>query len=172
LLAIFVLAVFGMSARAQVGIYGKLDLNHHDDNNSNSSHMLYGGGVGVYYNFVHEGPLTVGGDLRGDFLSGDNLDYRSLLFGLPLGFRIPVVHVKPYVEPLVGVGGAKATGPTGFGITPAYSSKLTYGFVGGLDVTVLPHLDWRAIEAGYTREKNGTLSDPNVLVSTGLVVRF
>jgi hypothetical protein len=161
-----------LHAKAQLGVYGKLDLLRHTDTNSNSSHTLYGGGVGLDYTFFHAGPLRVGADVHGDAASGDNYSYRSLLFGLPVGVKFPVLPLKPYIEPVAGVGGAKYTGQTAIGLTNSYTSRLTYGFVGGVAFTVLPHVDWRVIEVGYTREKSGTLPDPNFFVSTALGIRF
>ena len=159
-------------AVAQFAVYANLALNHHTDTNSNSSHLLYGAGVGLYDDFVHAGPVALGGDLRGDFLAGDQYRYRSLLLGARLSAKLPLTPVRPYIEPVIGIGGARYAGPTAIEITNVpYDSKLTYGFVGGIDWTALPHLDWR-IEAGYTREKNGHLPNPNVLVSTGPVFRF
>lgn len=171
------LALACLSASAQISIYGKLDIDHHTDTNSSSSFSVFGGGVGLQDDFAHLGPLSLGGDLRGDFESGNQYRYRSILGGLPVGFSIPIVGLKPYVEPLVGVGGAKFTGPTGTGgsqivVSPNYTNKFTYGAVGGLLFTVLPHLDWRVIEVGYTREKDAHLTNPNLLVSTGLGLRF
>lgn len=160
------------AAMAQLAVYGKFDLNHYTDTNANKSHLLYGGDVGLYDDFVHAGPIRLGGDLRGAFLSGDQYHHRSLLLGLRLAVKLPAVPVRPYVEPVLGVGGARYTGPTAIEITNVpYDTKLIYGLVGGIDWTLVPHLDWR-VEAGYTREKNGTLPNPDVLFGAGPVIRF
>ena len=176
-LATAVLSLSCLAASAQISIYGKLDIDHHTDTNSGNSFNVYGGGLGVQDDFAHLGPLSLGADLRGDFESGNQNSYRSFLGGVPVGFKIPIVGLKPYVEPLFGVGGDKFTGSTGSGgsqvvVSPNYTNKFTYGAVGGLLFTVLPHVDWRIIEVGYTHEKDAHLTNPNILVSTGLGLRF
>jgi hypothetical protein len=160
------------SAFAQVGIYGKLDLNPYTDTNAKTQNWIYGGGIGIYDDFVHAGPIAIGGDLRGDIDSGSNHGYRSLLLGPRLALKVPVVHLRPYVEPLFGYGGAKYTGQTAAEVTTSYDNKILYGGVGGLDLTILPHLDWRVIEGGYLKERNGSLPNPSILLSTGIVFRL
>jgi hypothetical protein len=172
LAATFVLLLSCLPAAAQLAVYGKFDIDHYTDTNSNSAVMVYGAGVGIYDNFIHLGPVQVGGDLRGDLSSGNRYSYRSVLIGLPVGVKLPLLPVRPYLEPVAGVDGSKYTGSTAPGITTSHSYKLAYGFVGGVDWTVLPHIDWRVVEAGYTREDNGVAPNPNVLVSSGLVLRF
>lgn len=166
------LVLSSASILAQVGVYGKLDLNHYTDTNANSTNWLYGGGIGIYDDLVHGGPLSLGGDLRGDFASGSNHQYRDLLVGVRLAAKFPLIPLKPYVEPLFGYGGAKYSGQTAADISTSFDNKFLYGGVGGLDFTLLPHVDWRVIEGGYLREKNGTLSNPAILLSTGIVIRL
>jgi hypothetical protein len=168
LATICLLALSCLSAKAQLTVYGKLDFNRYNSNNGdNDAVNLYGGGVGIQDNFLHVGPLSLGADLRGDLDSGSQNTYYSLLFGAPVSFKLHTV--KPYLEPVVGVGGVKYTGPTAAGITTHYSGELTFGGVGGVVATVLPHLDWRVVEVGYISERGGT---PDLLVSTGLGFRF
>jgi hypothetical protein len=166
-----------LPAAAQVGLYGKFDFASYTDSNSSSSKSMAGAGIGVYYDFVHAGPIALGADVRGDLTSGNQYKYRDLLLGARLTAKVPVAHLRPYIEPLIGIGGARFTGPTGTlssgaPIVTHYDNKLTYGLVGGFDVTIVPHLDWRVVEVGYTRQSIGALSNPSILVSTGLVFRL
>jgi len=169
LAAAFVLALSCLSAHAQLTVYGKLDFDHQDySNGDNNTINFFGGGVGVQDTFLHAGSLSLGGDLRADFYSGSQNNYYSLLFGAPVGFKLHTI--KPYLEPLIGVDGSKYTGTTAAGITTHYGGQLTYGGVGGFVLTVLPHLDWRVVEAGYTAGRGP--DNPNILFSTGVGFRF
>ena len=167
-----VLLMSAVPAVAQLGVYGKLDLNRYTDTNANSTNWLYGAGIGVYDNFIHAGPIALGGDLRGEFASGNNHSYRSLLVGPRIALKLPIINFSPYLEPLFGYGGGKYSGQTAADVTTSYDNKFLYGGVGGLDITVLPHLDWRVIEAGYITEHNGNLPNPSILLSTGIVIRL
>jgi hypothetical protein len=58
-----------------------------------------------------------------------------------------------------------------------FSNKLAYEVLGGLDVPVWSHLDWRAVELGYGRVSAvssfaGTSSNSVVRLSTGIVLRL
>jgi hypothetical protein len=166
LAAAFALALSCLSAHAQLTVYGKLDFDHATSIYNGSSLNLFGGGVGVEDTLLHAGPLSLGGDLRGDLTSGSQYSQYSLFVGLPVGLKLHTV--KPYIEPLIGLGGAKSTGPTAPGINSSYSSGIAYGGVGGIVLTVLPHLDWRAVEVGYTTKHAS--SKPTI--SSGLGFRF
>ena len=176
--------VLGASAaQAQLAVYGKFDLLHNSQNeNSNGivnevqTTFFYGGGVGVYDDFYHFGPVRLGVDVRGDLLTGSSFDYRDVLGGVRLAVKLPVLPFRPYVQGSVGTGGTKYTGG-GTAVTTAYSNKFTYVVFGGSDTGILPHVDFRAIEVGVGQQTSA--SDPGgaakpvlVFVSTGLVVRF
>jgi hypothetical protein len=76
--------------------------------------------------------------------------------------------VKPYAEALAGVGHASFSGNSANSVT-----KFEYQFLGGLDFTVLPRLDWRVVEFSYgglAGLDNGSIH-PKTL-SSGLVLRI
>ncbi len=76
----------------------------------------------------------------------------------------------PYVEALVGAGQADA-GREGSG---AYTSatKFEYNFVGGVDYTFFPRLDWRVAEFSYGGLSSFAGSfNPRTLL-TGIVFRL
>jgi hypothetical protein len=172
------IALSTITTHAQVGIYGKLDINHFSGSIvagvPAASTWYYGPGVGVYYDFLHLGPVSLGADLRGDLLYGSQSKYRSALFGLRLAAKPPLLPIRPYIQGSVGAGGPRYTGPLGAGINPpGYSTKFQYQIAGGVDFTLLPHLDLRAAEIGYGRMTG--INEPvttMLTISTGLVFRF
>jgi hypothetical protein len=169
-------AILTTSSHAQVGIYGKFDATHFSvpTNNFESTATFYGPGAGVYYDFLHLGPASLGADVRGNFLFGGGQKYRSVLAGLRLGVKVPSTSIKPYVQGSVGVGGPTHGGLGGSG--SIYTNKFEYQVLGGVDITILPHVDWRA-ELGYGRvsgiSSGAPAPAPSLLVAgTGFVVRF
>lgn len=167
------------AAHAQFGVYGKFDLNHYNFNNGGTAATtFYGGGFGIYDDFVKLGPVRGGVDLRESLVSGGNYNYRSTLFGARVALKAPVLPLRPYVQASVGVGGTKSKGPFAAGISGAsYSNKFTYQVLGGLDWTVFPHVDFRALEIGFGRQSGvgsaaGSGASTMVLVSSGIVFRL
>ena len=174
--------LFGAAAcaEAQIGVYAKVDITHQSDTqyagDPTTSQTFYGGDAGFYDDFVHVGPLSLGTDFRGGFVTGGNYHYRSFLGGVRLAVKPPVIPLRPYVQFSVGVGGTRYTGTLSSSIPSApYDDKLLYEFLGGIDCTILPHVDWRAVEIGVGHQNAvnyGTAADNLVLVSSGLVLRF
>ena len=167
----FVWVFFGLltlRAEAQLGVYGKFDYTRYSVPGSTVS--FHGGGVGIYDDFLHLGPIRAGLDLRGDLLTGTNQHDRDILAGVRVAVKPPLLPIRPYVQGSVGVGGTKATGATAPGIVPVYSNKLQTGVFGGVDWTVIPHVDFRAVELGYTRITG--LSANQFTVSSGIVLRL
>ena len=171
------------AALGQLAVYGKFDLLH-DSQNENDANLVstvqttffYGGGVGVYDDFFHFGPLRLGVDVRGDLLTGSSFDYRDVLGGVRLAAKLPVLPFRPYVQGSIGTGGTKYTG-TGPSAGSTYSNKFTYVVFGGIDTGILPHVDFRAIEVGVGQQTSvsdtgGAPKPVLVFISTGLVVRF
>lgn len=175
--AVVLLALFlQRPAQAQLGVYGKLNLTHLNDTADRTSTWFYGPGVGVYLDFLPLGPIAIGADLRGSYEWGNQLDYRSVLAGLRLVARPPLLSIRPYVQGSAGIAGTRATsGNSGF--PKNFSNKLAWEVLGGLDLTVFPRIDLRLPEIGYGRispvsgVSNGPLSDA-FEVSMGLVLRL
>lgn len=169
-----------LSASAQVGIYGKLDITHfslssNNHENFQSPGWFYGPGAGVYYDFLHLGPASVGADVRGDFLFGNPDKYRSVLFGARLAVKPPVLPLKPYVQASVGL--ASSSSPKLGNNGTQFNNKFAYEVLGGADITIAPGLDWRAIELGYGKVSAvssfaGTPPNSVFLLSTGIVFRL
>ncbi|CAN5435890.1 hypothetical protein BH10ACI4_BH10ACI4_19750 [soil metagenome] len=182
----FLFLVFLFSAAtadAQVGVYGKLDLTHFTNNTNKASEWFYGPGIGVYDNFLHVGPVQLGADLRGNYLFGSKDKYRSLLGGVRVAVKPPLLPIRPYVEGLVGMAGTKSTQSGSFNtassvsFSSTFSTKFAYQIIGGLDWTILPHLDLRVAEVGYGRVSavSSGVNPPSSSITTlssGIVLRL
>jgi len=178
----FVFFLFSLPAalHAQIGVYGKYDFNHYTFNDASpvTSFNLNGGGLGIYDDFLHLGPLRLGADLRADFEDASKFDYQSVLAGVRVSAKAPRIPLKPYVQGSIGEGGTRANGPFAAGISSAPSShKLTYGIIGGVDWTIHKHIDFRVIEVSGAWQSGTTggvsqAKESMVTVSTGIVFRF
>jgi len=74
----------------------------------------------------------------------------------------------PYGEALIGV----AHFSVGQGAAHTEGNDFTWALNAGLDLTVLPHIDWRMVDYTYGGIPGNSLqSNPNT-VSTGIVVRL
>ncbi len=160
---------------AQVGIYGTLNASH-VDNPSTAQSISFGGkttdywstgfGVGIYYDAYHLGPISLGLDLRGSAAK----QVKTGLGGVRLAIHPPILPLKPYVEGLVG-------GTNSTNIYNTANTNFVYQVVGGLDYTIIPHFDFRAIEIGYGKISSGitTASTPRstlINVSSGIAIHF
>jgi hypothetical protein len=119
-----------------------------------------GGGGGVYYDFKTLGPVRLGADLRatitdskqGAFTTSRSSGTRiySTLGGIRGSFHTPWVPVKPYVQLSLGLGrsdyGLFTPNSTG---KPLTYNNLQYEGFAGVDVRVLPIMDFRVVELGY-----------------------
>jgi hypothetical protein len=76
--------------------------------------------------------------------------------------------IHPYIEALVGAGHADY----GQGSAKVTATKFQYQFLGGLDLTILPRIDWRLVEFSYGGLSGlGSSFNPKTL-STGIVIRL
>jgi hypothetical protein len=171
-LPIFFLFVSGAgSANAQFGIYGEFNATH----DPSVAAWYKGFAGGAYGNFLHAGPARIGLDLRGAFEAGDQYGYRNFLVGPRLEVKPPLLPIRPYIQASVGVGGNEYNGTSR--LQTHYSSKLQYGFIGGLDYVLVPHVDLRVAEVGYLRMSAITSGTPApainlVTVGAGVVLRL
>ena len=164
-------ALTAASARAQLGIYGEFNATH--DPSIPTWYKGFTGGA--YANFLKVGPVHLGLDLRGSFQAGDQYGYRNFLVGPRLEVKPPLLPIKPYIQASVGVGGNEYNGTSR--LQTHYSDKLQYGFIGGLDYFLIPHVDLRVAEVGYLRMSAITSGTPApainlVTVGAGIVLRL
>jgi hypothetical protein len=159
------------SAKAQLGIYGEFNATH--DPSVPAWYKGFTGGA--YANFLKAGPIHLGLDLRGSFGDGDQYGYRNFLVGPRFEVKPPLLPIKPYIQASVGVGGNEYNGTSR--LQTHYSDKLQYGFIGGLDYVLIPHVDLRVAEVGYLRMSAITSGTPApainlVSVGAGIVLRL
>src|SRR5271168_378039 len=130
---------------------------------SNSVNPL-GGTGGVYYDFKKLGPVTLGADLRGSILTtkrgayvnfdGPGARIYSALGGVRAVFHTKYAPLKPYIQLSAGLGrsdyGLYVGRPASTSPLPnPIFSNFQYEGLAGLDIKVLPILDWRVAEFGY-----------------------
>ena len=127
-----------------------------------------GGTGGVYYDRWKLGPVKIGADLRGSILTtkrgayvnfnGGGARINSVLGGVRVVFHTPVLALKPYVEGLAGLGksdygllynGGGVTSNGIVGNSTVLRNNFEYQALAGLDIKLLPILDYRVAELGY-----------------------
>ena len=123
-----------------------------------------GGTGGVYYDFLKLGPVKLGADLRGSILTtkrgayinfnGPGARIYSVLGGVRGSFQTPVKSLKPYLQISAGLGrsdyGLYSSRPASSQPLPnVIYNNFQYEGLAGLDIKLLPILDWRVAEFGY-----------------------
>jgi hypothetical protein len=162
-----------VSAYAQVGVYGMFTVDRLSNIVSsplpgnvgaprlNTVDPL-GGTGGVYYDFMKLGPVRLGADLRGSILTtkrGAYVNFNeggariySALGGVRGVFHTPFAPLKPYIQVSAGLGrsdyGLSNTSTATPGKIILYNNFEYEGLV-GLDIKLLPIMDWRVAEFGY-----------------------
>lgn len=163
LLLIFSFTAFSRVAGAQTGIYGMFSAGHYSGvgvgygtaPNQSGGMTARGGTFGIYDNWAPFGPVRFGADAR-FFIqnSANSSQYGNKLAGFIFGPRLaivlpPPIPVKPYIQlEFGGVG-------TNNGTSRSKSASFAYQVNGGVDFTVLPHLDLRG-EYGAGQLTTGT----------------
>lgn len=158
-------------AQAQTGIYGEFT---GAKVSASNTAWMYGPTIGLYHDSGH-GLVATGLDVRGTFAgrgdtngAGSSQTLNTLLAGVRLAVTPRVLPIKPYGEVLGGLGHLK----TGQGSARTTSTKFAYQFIGGVDFTILPRVDWRVVEFSYGRLAGlGDSFAPKTL-STGIVFRL
>jgi hypothetical protein len=163
LLTACLFALLSPALHAQLGLYGNFTTVNLKM--SGSGGWINGGTFGAYLAHGHLALLNVGVDARGTFASGGSTSFDSGSIGPRLAFNTHVLPFLPYVEATAGVGHANFIGSSEV-------TKFEYQFLGGIDYTVLPRLDWRVVEFSYggLSGLNGNSIHPQT-ISTGIVLR-
>jgi hypothetical protein len=146
---------------------------------NSTSAMLYGLDFGGYYDFpTGQGTVKAGIDLRESILHGNNATLSSFLVGVRFSAKPFHSAVRPYIEPVVGVGSTRAP------FTAIKVNKVQYGAFAGIDYPLQRHVDFRAVEIGYsslTTASSSTVGGTAVInvpaasllsISTGFVFHF
>lgn len=162
------------SAHAQVGVYGMFTVDRLSNiassplpaptttgpNARTNTADPLGGTGGIYYDFMKLGPVRLGADLRGSILTtkrGANVSFNdtgtrlySALGGIRGVFHTPLAPLKPYIQVSAGLGrsdyGLSNTTTTGHVVL---YNNFEYEGLAGLDIKLLPIMDWRVAEFGY-----------------------
>jgi hypothetical protein len=167
--ALFALLLFALSipaARAQTALYGEFSASRFN-NLPNTNTWGYGGAFGLYSDFYKLPFAKLGGDIRFQTTRpADSTTLFSTLLGPRLALHPKVVPLNPYAEFLFGAGHFT------YGNNSPSTTQFDWRVLGGLDKTLLPHLDWRVIEVSYGQLNtyNGHLRP--VTLSTGIVLRL
>lgn len=176
---VLICAVVPCTARAQYGAYINFNAQHIDSSARNISDTagslsdgvwLFGPQFGIYDDFLHEGPLHLGVDLRGSILSRGDAKFNNGMAGLVASVQSHALPVRPYVMVSAGVAGFN------YGRKQEMTNMLQYEISGGVDTTIFPRIDWKLVEVGGgglstfgsgQQGANGTFH-----ISTGLAIRF
>ncbi|QNI37059.1 hypothetical protein [Edaphobacter albus] len=158
LFALLFLVPFAL--HAQIGVYAGFSGAPVSGAGTNTA---YGAQVGIYKQTGYAMNLiSVGGDLRGTFLNHDGFHYYTGAVGPRIAFKAPILPLRPYVEGLVGVGNVQYSSNNS-------STHFNYQVAGGLDMTIIPRLDWRVVEFDYSALTGQSVNAK--ILTTGLVLR-
>lgn len=152
---------------AQLGLYGGFTVQNAGVP-GNNGYVYYGGTVGGYLASGHLAILNIGVDVRGTFTRSGGDSLNSGAIGPRVGLNLHVIPLHPYVEGTVGLASLNFQGGS-----PTNGARFEYQVLGGLDLTVLPRIDWRIAEFSY-----GGFSVPNSedyhpkALTTGIVLRL
>ncbi len=172
LFAPLLFAVSFPAAQAQTGLYGQFSASRfYNAPKANISPNLndwgYGGGFGLYSDFLKAPFVKVGGDIRFQFVRpASNTTLFSTLLGPRVAFHPKVVPLNPYAEFLFGAGHFS------YGNNSPSTTQFDWRVLGGMDKTLLPHLDWRVIEVSYGQLNTYSGRLRPVTFSTGIVLRL
>lgn len=168
-------------ARAQTSIYGTVTVDHvtgikcqQASCGSNDGTINPLGGIGgISHDLRFVGPFRLGVDVRGGSVVGNKnaAIYAnspkprlfSVLGGVRASARTPIFHVTPYLEGLVGYGRSTLNG------TALYSSGVEFHGLAGVDLSLLPALDFRVVELGAGSVHSAGSNYPVESISSGLV---
>lgn len=168
LFALLLVAAGIPQAHAQTAIYGQFSASRFNSNAvPNVNQWGYGGGFGLYSNFIKVPFGRVGGDIRVQFTRpASNTTLTSFLVGPRLEVHPHIISLNPYAEFLFGGGHFS------YGNNSPSTTQFDWRVLGGLDKTVLPHVDWRVIEVSYGQLNTYSGRLRPVTFSTGVVLRF
>lgn len=140
-------------------------------------------GGGVTLNFLNLHVVKLGVDVRGSTKPGTTGADTAQL-GLRLEFQPPLLRLKPYVQGGFGYLATRTVNQSTIVGTNApvggtfNNQYLTAGVQAGVDKPLIPFLDFRIVEFGYTRgfgvsPSSASANDANTFsISTGLVAHF
>ncbi len=194
LLLLAVATFITATAQAQFGVYGTFTANKLSNIKSsplatnpgaiNNDVSPLGGTGGVYYDFLKLGHVVkLGADLRGTITTtkrgaytnanGGGTRINSGLIGLRAVFNAPVMHhvLRPYIQGSAGIGSTNYGLLYGGNGVELHSNFEYMGFA-GVDIPLLPYMDFRIVEVGIGGLNpfgNNSHNYPLQSVSSGVV---
>ncbi len=183
---------------AQVGLYSEFSTTHISATGEPRMYGVSFGGYDTKSFHHHLAFLSLGPDFRLSLQSGSNSNAPypgggpsqslvSFLLGPRVAFKLPVVPIHPYIEGLIG-GADSQIGelipdsyqtsentPPGSAINKDGGGTMEGHVVGGLDMKISPHFDWRVVEFSYGKlflSAGGTPDYGLTTLSTGLVLHL
>ena len=154
------------SASAQVAVYANFSGARL---NIPLTSYIYGATLGGYVDTTRFDTIRPGLDFRGGFFFGKGFEtYNYVAVGPRVAYYPHKVPISPYVEVLFGAGNVTY----GLGVPTTTVSKSEYDIVGGADLRVSTHVDWRMIEYSYGSFSTPTGNFQPKSVSTGIVIRI
>lgn len=163
LMAFIVLA--SLAAHAQTGVYAEYGASWYGIPNLS---VQSGPTFGLYYQHWGIPFVRAGLDARATFMGSGSATEDTGLIGPRVQIKPHILPLMPYGEALIGV----AHVDVGQGLARTQGNDFEWALNAGIDLTILPHIDWRMVDYTYGRIPNNLPnSNPNT-VSTGLVVRL
>lgn len=150
------LTPFSVVSHAQTALYAQVTGQSNDLSSSNG--YFWGSTFGAYQDRHSLALLHVGLDARGVIVKNGSATLGSGLAGVRASIVPHILPLKVYGEALGGV-------------SVAATKNFQYQINGGLEYTVLPHIDWRAVEVAYNGYSGSNNGNP-VALSTGIVLRL
>jgi hypothetical protein len=148
---------FTAIAGAQIGLYAGFSGTHL--NTPSGTSTIYGPLFGFYAQ--HGRPLAIGADVRASLFNHTGAHFNTIAVGPRIAIHPPVLPLKPYFEVL---GGLASYGNS------STSLYFNYQFLGGVDLTILPRIDWRVIEYDYSALADNSANTKTL--TTGVVLRL
>lgn len=152
--------ICGANAHAQTAIYAQAT--GQSNNLTSGNGYFWGPTFGIYHDSHSLALVHIGYDVRGSILKNGSAQFSSGLGGLRASVVPHVIPIKIYGEVLGGIG-VVSNGSS--------STNFQYQINGGLEYTLLPHIDWRAVEIAYNGYSGNSVGNP-VALSTGIVFRL
>lgn len=174
-------------AHAQLAAYGTVTVEHPSSitcrevtcGSNDGTISPIGGFGGVFYDFRNVGPIRLGVDVRaGSTVGNKNAAIYSnaprprifsVLGGVRASFKTPLPQLHPYVEGAIGLGKSNISLPQDADGAVHYRSGIEYRGFAGVDLTLLPVMDFRVVELGAGGLQNFGNTYPITSISTGLV---
>lgn len=164
-LFVFLFALGSLAVHAQTGVYAEYGASWYGIPNLS---VQSGPTFGLYYQHWGIPFVRAGVDARASFMGLGSETEDTGLIGPRVQIKPHVLPLMPYGEALIGVSHVNV----GQGVAHTEGNDFTWALNAGIDLTILPHIDWRVVDYTYGGIPGNLLnSNPNTL-STGLVVRL